>query len=641
MACDEAALAQPGVAPAVGTATDAPSASDNPAAARPLLSVAPMMDWTDVHFRQLARLLSRRTWLWTEMVVDKTIIHTQNLDKHLWFPPEQRPLVLQLGGSDPATLAAAAAKAAEYGYDEINLNCGCPSDRVAGAGCFGAALMLQPELVGDCMAAMAAATAGLGPGGRPLPLSVKCRLGVDEEDSYAQLQHFVRVVSERSPVSHFIVHARKAYLDGLSPHQNRTVPPLRHQWAWALAKDFPHLQFSLNGGLLSAHDARAAILTPHPEVPYRRPTMPPDEPAAAAAAVCAAPSSSPSSSSAPSTSAAADNLGGIEGVMIGRGAYNDPWGCLADADRAVFGEGANAAPSRRWVIARYREYAEPMVGRWHVKADGHADPSVRTLMRPLLNLFHGEPGCKRWKAAVDDVLKAGPHTFGEVLDRTLHLVPDHVLDAPPRTPELGALAAWPLDPELPGPASRAGHYQGPPGSPAPRPEKKKSKSKKKADKKAKAAAVKAEAGAGGEVAGGAAGEVEESGGEASGEEEEEEGAVGTRSGEGEEGERPVACCAEAREAAAQAAAVAAAAEASDGDASEQDGRAECCENGMDTKAATSGAVVAEAASGQPHSAVVAAAATAVPDGGGRGGAASSAAGSGAQERRRRRGCVVS
>ncbi|GFR50100.1 hypothetical protein Agub_g12245, partial [Astrephomene gubernaculifera] len=529
---------------------------ENPAASRPLLSVAPMMDWTDVHFRQLARLLSRHTWLWTEMVVDKTIIHTQNLDKYLWFPPEQRPLVLQLGGSDPATLAAAAARAAEYGYDEINLNCGCPSDRVAGAGCFGAALMLQPALVAECMSAIAAAVEGVvgpaaaapaptatatpvggsgeaeeGPGegpekgstgagsppALPLPsLTVKCRLGVDEADSYEQLREFVRVVSERSPVRHFVVHARKAFLNGLSPHQNRTVPPLRHHWAWALAAEFPHLQFSLNGGVLGCHEARAALLAAHPQVPYTRPVLPPSDPYAAAASVCATSSSlSPSFSTATSVAApAADpagpqeqhvdgadagdgvsgsccpgyppapaaaplppaaaaaaagtavvgNGGGIEGVMIGRGAYNDPWGCLADADRAVFGEAANPAPSRRWVIQRYREYAEPMVGRWFVKPDGHADPSIRTLMRPLLNLFHGEPGCKRWKNAVDEVLRAGPSSFGEVLDRTLHIIPDHVLDAPPRQPDLASLPPFPLDPLLPEPSSRAGINQAPPGS---------------------------------------------------------------------------------------------------------------------------------------------------------------------------------
>eukprot|EP00198_Chlamydomonas_reinhardtii_P011297 XP_001700634.1 predicted protein [Chlamydomonas reinhardtii] len=242
----------------------------------------------------------------------------------------------------------------------------------------------------------------------------RCRLGVDECDSYAQLHEFVK---------------------GLSPHQNRTVPPLRHQWAWALARDFPHLQFSLNGGLQTCHDARAALLTAHPEVPYTRPRLPhPGDPRAVAAAVCATatptftplaipPSLPPSSSSpapAPSSTTGtgteaqpaastsngssqspagnggggvegghgssqfpAGNGGGLEGVMIGRGAYNDPWGCLADADRCLWGDDSNAAPNRRC-------------------------------------------GSKRWKAAVDEVLKANPATFGEVLDKTLHLIPDEL-----------------------------------------------------------------------------------------------------------------------------------------------------------------------------------------------------------------------
>ncbi|GLI67721.1 hypothetical protein VaNZ11_011921 [Volvox africanus] len=460
------------------------STSESPSPRRPLLSVAPMMDWTDIHFRQLVRLLSRRTWLWTEMVVDKTILHTQNLDKFLWFPPEQRPLVLQLGGSDPVTLAAATAKAAEYGYDEINLNCGCPSDRVAGAGCFGAALMLQPQLVAECMAAMAASVAAAEVPGSDAPpaVTVKCRLGVDEADSYAQLHEFVRVVSEGSPVRHFVIHARKAFLNGLSPHQNRTVPPLRHQWAWALARDFPHLQFSLNGGLLNCHEARSAILTAHPSVPYTRPVLPPSDPRAAAAAVCGLPDGVGVDTSGSGRGVAdrtrnattkggegpgqfcSDNGGGIEGVMIGRAAYNDPWGCLADADRAVYGELDNPAPSRRWVIERYRQYAESMVGRWAIKPDGHADPSIRTLMKPLLNLFHGEPGCKRWKNTVDELLRSGPSSFGEVLDRSLHHIPDHVLDAKPRQPDLAALPPFELDTQLPAHTSRAGQNQSLPGS---------------------------------------------------------------------------------------------------------------------------------------------------------------------------------
>jgi len=275
------------------------------------------MDWTDVHYRQLARLISKRTWLWTEMVVDKTIIHSPLLDKYLWFPQDQHPVVLQLGGSDPVLLRQAAKTAAAYGYDEINLNCGCPSDRVAGAGCFGAALMLQPELVADCMAAIAE---GAGP---TIPVSVKCRLGVDEADSYEQLVEFVRVVSMRGGVKIFIIHARKCLLKGLSPAQNRSIPPLRHDWVWALKRDFPHLSFQLNGGIGSSYTAAEAL-----ELDVQ-------------------------------------GLGprAIDGVMVGRAAYNDPWGVLGDADVAVFGEPCNAAVSRRQVIEDYCKYADAMIGR--------------------------------------------------------------------------------------------------------------------------------------------------------------------------------------------------------------------------------------------------------------------------------------
>ena len=251
------------------------------------------------------------------MVVDKTILHSPNPDKHLWFPPEQRPLVLQLGGSDPKTLAAACSVVAQYDYDEVNLNCGCPSDRVAGAGCFGAALMKDPELVASCMAAMAEA---LGPN---TPTSVKCRLGVDEADSYAELHNFIKVVSEQGRVQHFIIHCRKCLLKGLNPTQNRTVPPLRHEWVWALKRDFPHLVFTLNGGVLSTHDASTALqLEAHALGP-----------------------------------------GVLHGVMIGRQAYNDPWGLLGDADRTIYGAEGNAAVSRRQVIQQYCQYADGMIGR--------------------------------------------------------------------------------------------------------------------------------------------------------------------------------------------------------------------------------------------------------------------------------------
>lgn len=353
------------------------------------------MDWTDVHFRQLARILSRRAVLYTEMVVDATVLHTGDRDRYLGFPPGQRPLVFQLGGSDPANLAAAAAIVASYGYDEINLNCGCPSPRVAGAGCFGAKLMLDPPRAAAAVAAMAAAAPGV-------PITVKCRLGVDDVDSYESLVRFVRAVAAAG-AAHVVLHARKCLLDGLSPAQNRTVPPLRHGWVYALARDFPGVSFSLNGGV--------------------------NDLATAAAALAAAPVDAP-----------ARALPLVSGVMIGRAAYHDPWRTLAPADVGLWGDAAPAVGSRREALAAYSEYAAS-VQRPPGGDPGARRPSTRTLTAPLLGLFHAEPGGRRWRAAVDAALKRPGATVASVLEDTLGALGEGVLDAPPPAWR-GADAAW-------------------------------------------------------------------------------------------------------------------------------------------------------------------------------------------------------
>jgi tRNA-dihydrouridine synthase A len=349
-----------------------------------LMSIAPMMDWTDLHYRQLARLLSRNVWLYTEMVVDSTLIHNPNHDRFLWFPEDQHPIVCQLGGSNPDHLAEAAKIVARYGYDEINLNCGCPSDRVAGAGCFGAALMLRPDVVARCCAAMAAAV-------EDTPITVKCRLGVDDVDSYEALSRFISTVSTNSPVRNFHIHARKCHLKGLNPHQNRTVPPLRYHWVWALKRDYPHLEFFLNGGVVTL-DEVAAVLG-----------MPCDE---------------------------REAPGKLSGVMVGRAAYNDPWSTLANADVAIWGAESNPVASRRELLDKYAVYADSMLGRWGIKEDGHRVPNVRCLTKPLLGLFHGAPKSRQWRAAVDGALR-GADSVREVLDKTLHVLLPETLDAPP------------------------------------------------------------------------------------------------------------------------------------------------------------------------------------------------------------------
>ena len=206
------------------------------------LSIAPMMDWTDRHYRYLARLLSSKCQLYTEMLVDATLTHSPHAAGYLRFHPAEQPLTCQLGGSDPASLAASAVAVAAAGYTEVNLNCGCPSDKVAGRGTFGARLMFTPELVAECCAAMAAAAPSLS-------ITVKCRLGADSMETYPQFVHFIDVVSRKGGVSHFIIHARGCVLSGFSPIKNRTVPPLRWDWVLRVAVQFPSLKFTLNGGV--------------------------------------------------------------------------------------------------------------------------------------------------------------------------------------------------------------------------------------------------------------------------------------------------------------------------------------------------------------------------------------------------------
>lgn len=338
------------------------------------------MDWTDVHYRALARILSRRTWLYTEMVVDQTLLHTDDPDRFLAFPPDQHPIVCQLGGSDPAALGAAAAIVARYGYDEINLNCGCPSPRVAGAGCFGAKLMLDPPRVAAAVAAMAAGAPGT-------PITVKCRLGVDDVDSYEALTAFIGTVAAAG-VTHFIIHARKCLLDGLSPAQNRTVPPLRHGWVYALARDFPGLRFTLNGGVGDVPTVAAALAHTRPA-----PANP------------------------------------LTGVMVGRAAYHDPWHVLAGADVALWGESENAVPSRREAFRRYASYAARAAATR--QSNGYAPP-VRTLVAPLLGMTHGVRGGKKWRAAVDAALRApGEVSVATVLAAAEGALGEGVLDEGP------------------------------------------------------------------------------------------------------------------------------------------------------------------------------------------------------------------
>ncbi|PUZ46403.1 hypothetical protein GQ55_7G074700 [Panicum hallii var. hallii] len=305
----------------------AASYASSPAAGKhlpPLFSVAPMMDWTDNHYRTLARLISRHAWLYTEMVVAETIVHQKdNLDRFLAFPEDQHPIVLQIGGSNLENLAKATELANAYSYDEINLNCGCPSGKVAGHGCFGARLMFDPEFVGDAMSAIATNC--------DVPVSVKCRIGVDDRDSYEELCEFVDKVVSKSPTRHFIIHARKALLNGLSPAENRKVPSLKYEYYFGLLRDFPQVKFTLNGGITTIDQVSSSIRH------------------------------------------------GANGVMVGRAAYNNPWNMLGHVDGAIYGKPTRCI-SRRQILESYQVYGDSIIGQY-----GPSRPNVRQLVKFYLH----------------------------------------------------------------------------------------------------------------------------------------------------------------------------------------------------------------------------------------------------------------
>jgi tRNA-dihydrouridine synthase A len=293
------------------------------------LCVAPMMAWTDRHCRYLHRLAAPRALLFTEMVTASALHHGEPASL-LRFDPVEHPVAAQLGGSDPVLLANAAALAESAGFDEINLNVGCPSPRVQ-RGRFGACLMLEPELVRDCISAMRERVA--------VPVTVKCRLGVDDADSDRLLDHFVTTVAD-ARCSTFYLHARKALLAGLSPAQNRSVPPLQHQRVHALKRRFPELEIVINGGIVDPDD-----LTAH--------------------------------------------LDAVDGVMIGRAAYHAPM-TLAAMHARVFG---TVEPDRFTVMAGYRSYMVHELGRGTRLAD---------LTRHVLGLFGGVPGARRFRRALSE-----------------------------------------------------------------------------------------------------------------------------------------------------------------------------------------------------------------------------------------------
>ena len=299
--------------------------------------VAPMLDWTDRHCRFFHRLISQRALLYTEMVTTGALIHGDH-HRFLQFNAVENPVAFQLGGSHPQDLARCAKMVEDYGYTEVNLNVGCPSDRVQN-GRFGACLMAEPALVAECVAAMIQTVA--------IPVTVKSRIGIDDLDSYEELVHFVATISDAGCKT-FIVHARKAWLSGLSPKQNRDVPPLRYDLVYQLKKDFPQLEIIINGGITSLEQAE-------------------------------------------------EMLNQVDGVMVGRESYHNPY-LLADVDRRFYGA-ANDSLSRQAIVALLMPYIQEQL---------KAGVRLNSISRHILGLFHGEPGARGWRRYLsENVSKSG------------------------------------------------------------------------------------------------------------------------------------------------------------------------------------------------------------------------------------------
>jgi tRNA-dihydrouridine synthase A len=296
------------------------------------LSIAPMMDWTDRHCRYFHRLLSKNALLYTEMVTTGALIHG-DVPRHLQFNAQEHPVALQLGGSEPADLSHCARLGEQWGYDEINLNCGCPSERVQ-RGAFGACLMAEPQLVADCVKAMVDVV--------NVPVTVKHRIGIDKTESYGFVRDFVGTVSEAG-CHVFIVHARNAWLKGLSPKENREVPPLRYELVHRLKAEFPHLTLCVNGGITTSEQVSAQLQQ-------------------------------------------------LDGVMIGREAYHNPW-WLAQWDARFYGA-ANAELTREQVEEQMCDYMA-------AEATAHGTP-WSAIARHMLGLRHGLPGARKWRQVWSD-----------------------------------------------------------------------------------------------------------------------------------------------------------------------------------------------------------------------------------------------
>jgi tRNA-dihydrouridine synthase A len=303
------------------------------------LSVAPMMDWTDRHCRVFHREITKHTWLYTEMVTTGALVYG-DVERHLRFNEEEHPVALQLGGSDPADLATSAKLGEKWGYDEINLNCGCPSERVQ-KGAFGACLMAEPQLVADCVKAMRDAVS--------IDVTVKHRIGIDDSESYEFVRDFVGTVAEAG-CSTFIVHARNAILKGLSPKENREIPPLKYEYAYRLKREFPQFEILINGGVKT--EAEIDLHLQH-----------------------------------------------VDGVMLGREAYHNPF-LMASFDQRYYGDAA-APKTREQVLAAMVPYIQAQLA----KEGGGRGLKLNSITRHMLGLMQGLPGARLFRQTLSDSKK--------------------------------------------------------------------------------------------------------------------------------------------------------------------------------------------------------------------------------------------
>ncbi len=335
--------------------------------ARRRVCVAPMMDWTDRHCRSFHRQITRHTWLYTEMVTTGALLHG-DVGRHLNFSADEHPVALQLGGSEPADLAASARLGQEWGYDEVNLNCGCPSERVQ-KGAFGACLMAEPALVADCVKAMRDAVS--------IDVTVKHRIGLDDSQSYGFLTDFVGTVADAG-CNTFIVHARNAILKGLSPKENREVPPLRYDDAYRLKRDFPELEIVINGGIKTIDDIDR-------------------------------------------------HLQHVDGVMLGREAYHNPY-LMADFDNRYYGT-SNPIRSRREIVIAMLPYIRSQIetlNRVPAAEKSSSLPRLNNITRHMLGIMFGIPNARSFRQALSDA-KALASNDPNLLLRALERLPEAVI----------------------------------------------------------------------------------------------------------------------------------------------------------------------------------------------------------------------